>query len=148
MAIGYKIINARAETVRDKPSFRSAFKQRRCLIPVSGFYEWKRTAKPKQPYFVCPRDRGLFSFAGLWESWHDQEGEVIDSCTILTTSANELMQSIHDRMPVSLDPASDDVWLDASASADALQSLLVPAPSDGMEAIAVNSWVNNTRNQG
>jgi putative SOS response-associated peptidase YedK len=146
--IAYKFTNARAETVADKPSFRSAFKQRRCLIPASGFYEWKRDAKQKQPFFIRPRDEELFSFAGLWETWHDREGEIIESCAVITTEANELMRPIHDRMPVILDPESEAVWLDPHAATEDLRSLLVPFASERMEAYPVDLYVNNAKNQG
>jgi putative SOS response-associated peptidase YedK len=147
--IGYKLINARSETVAEKPSFRSAFKQRRCIIPASGFYEWKREAKHKQPFYIHPRDEEeLFSFAGLWERWHDPEGEEIESCTILTTTANELMQPIHDRMPVILDSEGENEWLSPRSAPDSLHAVLVPFASDQMEAYAVNLYVNNAKNQG
>ena len=129
--IAYKLINARSETVAEKPSFRSAFKTRRCLIPSSAFYEWQKTGKSKQPYCIRPRDGGLFSFAGLWEHWNDPQGEVIESCSVLTTAANELMQPIHDRMPVILDSASEEAWLDPRSSTDAIQSLFVPYATRG-----------------
>ena len=147
--IGYKLINARAETVAEKPSFRSAFKQRRCLIPASGYFEWqKQGTGRKQPFFISPRDGELFSFAGLWECWHDPQGEPVETCTILTTTANEVMQPIHDRMPVILGPSAEEQWLDSRASADALRSLLVPYTSAGMEARPVGLWVNNPKNDG
>jgi putative SOS response-associated peptidase YedK len=147
--LGYKLINARSETVAEKPSFRSAFKQRRCLIPASGFYEWaKQETGRKQPFFISLRDGEPFSFAGLWERWHDPVGEEIQSCTILTTTANEVMQPIHERMPVILGPSSEEQWLDPQTSADALRSLLVPYSSEGMEARPVGLWVNNPRNDG
>jgi putative SOS response-associated peptidase YedK len=146
--IAYKLLNARSETVAEKPSFRSAFKQRRCLIPASGYYEWQKIGSRKQPHFIRPRDGGLFSFAGLWESWNDPEGEVVESCTILTTAANEAMRPIHDRMPVILDAGGDALWLDPTASADSLRALFVPFPAGRMEAFAVSPWVSNARNQG
>lgn len=147
--IAYKLTNARVETVAEKPSFRSAFKQRRCIIPASGFYEWKREAKQKQPFYIHPRDEGdLFSFAGLWETWHDPEGEVIESCAIITTDANELMRTIHDRMPVILDTETESVWLDPHAPTEDLRSLLVPFASDRMEAYPVDLYVNNAKNRG
>jgi putative SOS response-associated peptidase YedK len=147
--IGYKLINARAETVAEKPSFRSAFKQRRCLIPASGFFEWqKQGTGRKQPFFIRPRDEELFSFAGLWERWHDPEGEPVETCTILTTTANEVMQPIHDRMPLILGPSAEEQWLDPRSSTDALCSLLVPSSSEGMEARPVGLWVNNPKNDG
>jgi putative SOS response-associated peptidase YedK len=147
--IGYKLINARAETVAEKPSFRSALKQRRCLIPASGFYEWqKQGTGGKQPYFISPREGELFSFAGLWERWHDPEGEEVETCTILTTTANDLMKPIHDRMPVILDPTTEGQWLDPRASGDALRFVLVPCASDGMDARPVGLWVNNPKHEG
>ena len=148
-AIGKKLLNARAETVAEKPSFRSAIKRRRCLIPASGFYEWQKTgARRKQPYFIRPRDGGLFAFAGLWEEWHDPRGEVVETCTILTTEANDLMRPLHDRMPVILDPTSDARWLDAGADAASLHALLVPYHSEKMEAFPVNPWVSNPKHEG
>jgi putative SOS response-associated peptidase YedK len=147
--IGYKLTNARSETVAEKPSFRSAFKQRRCIIPASGFYEWQKTGSSKQPFFIRPRDEDeLFAFAGLWEKWTDPLGKVIENCTILTTEANELMRPIHDRMPVILDSPSESIWLDPRSSADALRSLFVPYASEWMAAYAVSSWLSNVRNQG
>src|SRR5579883_320577 len=142
--VGSRLANARAETVAEKPSFRSAFKQRRCLIPASGFYEWqKQSTGRKQPFFISPRDGEPFSFAGLWECWHDPEGEEVQSCAILTTTANEVMQPIHERMPLILGPSAEGQWLDPCASADALRSLLVPYTGDDMEARPVGLWVNN-----
>src|SRR5262245_35683175 len=146
--IAYKLTNARAETVAEKPSFRSAFKQRRCIIPASGFFEWKREAKQKQPFYIHPRDEELFSFAGLWESWHDPEGEIIESCAVITTEANELMRTIHDRMPVMLDTEAELVWLDPHAPVEHLRSSLVPFASERMEAYPVDPYVNNAKNQG
>jgi putative SOS response-associated peptidase YedK len=147
--IGYKLINARSETVAEKPSFRSAFKHRRCLIPASAFYEWqKQGSSRKQPFVISMRDGEPFSFAGLWESWTDPQGEVIETCTILTTTANEVMQPIHERMPVIFSPSSEEQWLDPRASGDALRSLLVPYSSEGMEARPVGLWVNNPKNDG
>lgn len=146
--IGYKLTNARSETVAEKPSFRSAFKQRRCLIPASGYYEWQKIGSQKQPHFIRPRDGGLFSFAGLWERWNDPKGEVVETCTILTTSANEVMRPIHERMPVILDAGGEVLWLDPTATADALRTLFVPFASEEMEAFPVNPWVSNARNQG
>jgi putative SOS response-associated peptidase YedK len=147
--IGYKLLNARSETVAEKPSFRAAFKQRRCLIPASGFYEWQKgEGRSKQPFFIRPRDSDLFSFAGLWEKWNDPKGETVETCTILTTTANEVMRPLHDRMPVILDDGGNALWLDPSASVDALRALFVPFASDRIEAFPVNPWVSNARNQG
>jgi putative SOS response-associated peptidase YedK len=148
-AIGNKLLNARGETVAQKPSFRSAFRQRRCLIPASGFYEWQKTgAGRKQPYFIRPCEGGLFAFASLWERWHDPRGEAVETCTIVTTEANELMRPLHERMPVILDPASEGVWLDPRSSAEALRALFVPFASERMEAFSVNLWVSNPRHEG
>jgi putative SOS response-associated peptidase YedK len=148
--IGYKLLNARSETVAEKPSFRAAFKQRRCLVPASGFYEWQKgEGRSKQPFFIRPRgDDALFSFAGLWEKWNDPNGETVETCTILTTTANEVMRPLHECMPVILDAGGDALWLDPTASVDTLRSLFVPFASDRMEAFAVNPWVSNARNQG
>ncbi|MHB1424413.1 MAG: SOS response-associated peptidase [Gemmataceae bacterium] len=147
--IAYKLINARAETVADKPAFRSAFKQRRCLVPASAFYEWQQgKGRSKQPYCIRPRDGGLFALAGLWECWHDPGGEAVETCTVLTAEANELMRSLHERMPVILDPAADALWLDPGASAAALHGLFVPYPSERMEAFAVSPWVSNPKHEG
>jgi putative SOS response-associated peptidase YedK len=102
----------------------------------------------KQPYFIRPRDGGLFTFAGLWECWHDPRGEVVETCTILTTEANELMRPLHDRMPVILDAEAERLWLDPHATADSLHALLVQYPSEKMEAFAVNSWVSDPKHEG
>ncbi len=123
--------------------------QRRCLIPASGFYEWqKQGTGRKQPFFISLRDGEPFSFAGLWECWHDPQVEVIESCTIVTTTANEVMQPIHERMPVILGPSAEEQWLDPRASADALRSLLVPYNSEEMVAHPVGLFVNNPKNDG
>jgi putative SOS response-associated peptidase YedK len=148
-AIGNKLINARAETVAQKPSFRSAFKQRRCLIPASGFYEWQKAGTGrKQPYFIRPLDAGLFSLAGLWEAWHDPRGETVETCTILTTEANELMRPLHDRMPVILGTESERLWLDPRAGTDALHALLKPYSAERMEAFPVGRWVSDPKHEG
>ena len=148
-SIANQLINARAETVAEKPSFRSAFKQRRCLIPASGFYEWhKLGSRHKQPFFIRPRDGGLFALARLWERWNHPEGERVETCTILTTEANELMRPLHDRMPVIVDETGEDVWLDFRSSAESLRSLFVPFASEEMELFPVNPSVSNARNEG
>jgi putative SOS response-associated peptidase YedK len=147
--IGFSLTNARAETVDEKPAFRSAFKARRCLIPSSGFYEWKATgANHKQPYHFRRLDGALLGFAGLWERWKNPEGQVIVTCSIITTSANGIVQPVHDRMPVILDPADYGQWLDPRASAADLLALLRPAQEDALTAIPVSSYVSNSRNQG
>ncbi len=144
-AIGNKMINARAETVSEKPSFRSAFKKRRCLIIADGFYEWKKTDDGKQPYYIKMEDGSPFAFAGLWETW--QNGEEIRSCTIITTEANGLMNEIHHRMPVILPPEDYGMWLDPDFDEkEALTSLLKPYPADAMEAYPVSRRVNKPSN--
>ncbi len=111
--------------------------------------EWQQTgARHKQPYFIRPRDGGLFSFAGLWEEWHDPHGEIVQSCTILTTEANDVMRPLHDRMPVILDPTSDALWLNPGADAATLHSLLVPYPGERVEAFPVDTWVNSPKHEG
>ncbi len=146
LKIGYSMINARAETVAEKPSFRTAFKRRRCLIPASGFYEWKKLdAKTKQPYHIHRKDDGLIAFAGLWERW-DKGSEPVESFTIITTTANALMSSLHDRMPVILPRDLHAVWLDEEIAPDALQELLQPLEDDSLEAYPVNALVGNVKN--
>jgi putative SOS response-associated peptidase YedK len=145
-AIGNKMINARAETVSEKPSFRSAFKKRRCLILADGFYEWQKTDNGKQPYHIKMQDDSPFAFAGLWEVW-DKYGEEIRSGTIITTDANDLMNEIHHRMPVILHPEDYGLWLDLDFDEkEALTALLKPYPSDAMEAYPVSRRVNKPAN--
>ena len=142
-AIGNRLINARAETVREKPSFRNAFRRHRCLIPANGFYEWQRLERGKQPYFVRMRDERLFAFAGLWDRWESPDKGVIESCTILTTVANAVLSTIHDRMPVILPRAEYARWLDpALQNTDSLAPLLVPFPAEEMLAFPVSPRVN------
>ena len=142
-AIGNRLINARAETAREKPSFRNAFRRRRCLIPTNGFYEWQRRERGKQPYFVRMRDDRLFAFAGLWDRWESPDKGVIESCTILTTAANAILAPIHDRMPVILPPAEYARWLDPGLpDTDSLGPLLVPFPAEDMLASPVSPRVN------
>lgn len=141
MAIGSKLINARSETVAAKPSFRSAFKHRRCLIPTNGFYEWQPLggSKKKQPYFIGLQNDDPFTLAGLWERWESPEGDILETCTILTTTANELVSPIHDRMPVILQTQDYDQWLDPNfKQADKLQGLLKPYPAAAMQAYPVS----------
>ena len=144
--IGSRMINARAETAPEKPSFRRAFRERRCLIPADGFYEWKRTNGGKQPFYVHMREGRPFAFAGLWESWQEDGSPEIRSCAILTTEPNALAGQIHDRMPVILSASSYDAWLDPGAERDELAALLAPYPEDGMEAYPVSRFVNSPSN--
>lgn len=149
-AIGARLINARAETVAEKPAFRDAFQRRRCLVVADGFYEWLRTGDrgTKQPFYLHLRDRQPFAFAGLWERWRDPAiAEPRFSCTILTTAPNALMAPIHNRMPVILPPSAYDLWLDPTLDApNALTPLLRPYEADEMEAYPVSTHVNNARN--
>lgn len=140
---GSKLINARSETVAEKPSFRSAFKNRRCLIPADGFYEWKGEKGSKQPYYITT-DRHPFAFAGIWETWEGPEG-LIQSCSILTTSANELLSQIHDRMPVILKHDEYDTWLDIEAPPQVLTALLDQFPTSQMSMHPVTTAVGNSR---
>jgi putative SOS response-associated peptidase YedK len=147
--IGARMINARGETVAEKPSFRSAVKSRRCLIPADGFYEWVTTDEGKQPHFIHFADARLFAFAGLWERWHKGEDGPLDSCTIITTRPNELIADLHDRMPVILPRERYSEWLEpAMLEADRLQELLSPHPAEEMEAYPVSRFVNSPRNDG
>ena len=146
-SIGYKLINARAGGVADKPSFRSAFKRGRCLVVADGFYEWKKIGKAKQPYFIRLKTEKPFAFAGLCEHWH-RDDETIDSCSLITTEPNELMATIHDRMPAILPPEAYDARLDPEFEGkEKLPALLRPFPVDELTAYAVNSVVNNARNE-
>jgi len=147
-AIGNRMINARAETVAEKPAFRAALRRRRCLLPADGFYEWQRIGKRKQPYFIRLRDDRPFAFAGLWESWEGPDQARIESCTLLTTDANELMRPIHDRMPVILPPEAYQPWLDPSLERpEELRPLLKPYPSEAMLAYPIGTLVNIPTNE-
>ncbi len=149
LKIGVRMINARSETIASKPSFAAAFKRRRCLIPGDGFYEWKKTGQAKQPYLIELADGGLFGFAGLWESWQPERGPTIESCTIITTAANDLMHELHERMPVILSPGDYEAWLDPENSdRGGLLKLLDAFPGDQMRTTPVRPFVNNVRNQG
>jgi len=141
--------NARAETVAEKPTFRQSFRQRRCLIPASGFFEWKTEDRRKQPYFISSRDGAPFSFAGIWETWGRDTGETKESCAIITTECNVLMQPIHDRMPVILSQEVWDIWLDPNLRRDEiLLSLLKPFDAARMQAWPVTPAVGKVVNQG
>lgn len=144
--IGHQCINAKAETVAEKPSFRAAFKARRCLVIATGFYEWQVQGVRKQPMWIGLKSHRPFAFAGLWEQWHPPEGADIESCTILTTEPNELLRPIHNRMPVILAPSAYDQWLDPTVhDAESLKSLLCPYPSEELTAYPVSTLVNNPR---
>ena len=144
--IGNRMINARAETISEKPSFRKPFKDHRCLILADGFYEWQKTNNGKQPYYIHMEDGSPFAFAGLWEIW-DRDGEEVRSCTIITTDANELVGKIHNRMPVILHPEDHGLWLDPDfGEKDPLMSLLRPYQEGAMEADPVSRRINKPSN--
>jgi putative SOS response-associated peptidase YedK len=140
--IGNKMINARAETILEKPSFKSSFKSKRCIIPVSGFYEWD---KSKQPYYVTSKNN-IFSLAGIWDEWKAPTGNPIHTFTIITTDANLDLVNIHNRMPVILDDKDISIWFDHSVKIEELQSLLRPYNSENMEQYTVDKRVNNPAN--
>jgi putative SOS response-associated peptidase YedK len=143
-SIGNRMINARSETAADKPSFCRALRRRRCLVVADGFYEWQRQGRARQPYLIRMRDRRPFGIAGLWEQWVSPDGEAIESCTLLTTTPNELVGQIHDRMPVILHPKDYDLWLDPQTQDPAaLKDLLRPCPADVLEAFPVSTRVNS-----
>ena len=144
--IGMKLTNARAESVAEKPSFRKSFRQRRCLVLADGFYEWQKEGRVKQPYYIRMKDDRPFAFAGLWEHWSSSEGQVIETCALLTTEPNELMSPIHNRMPVILNPDAYDPWLDPTLhDGSRLTSLLQSYPTEEMVANPVSRLVNNAR---
>jgi putative SOS response-associated peptidase YedK len=149
-AIGNRMINARSETLAEKPSFRDAFRKRRCLVLADGWYEWQVVAGAKQPWFIRRRNPGPFAFAGLWERWKDPaNGAQLESCTIVTTDASESIRKIHERMPVVLAEAAWDRWLDTAFSdTDRLAELLAPFDPGALEAWPVSREVNAPRNQG
>jgi putative SOS response-associated peptidase YedK len=142
-SIGTKMINARSETAADKPSFREALRRRRCVIPASGFYEWQRDGKQKIPHYIHPRDGGVLSFAGLWEPWQAPDGAPFESCTILTTRANQLLAGLHERMPVILGADVLDRWLDRQLTdPHHLADLFRPCPAERLTEHVVSSRVN------
>lgn len=155
-SIGSRMINARSESVADKPAFRSAFARRRCLVLVDGFYEWQQHGVPKggkkQPYRIRRRDGQPFAFAGLWESWKGPKGgpeldQPLETATIVTTDANEVLKPLHHRMPVILAPEDYDAWMNPETPKDAAEALLRPCPEDWLEAYPVSTRVNNVRNE-
>ncbi|KAA3436719.1 SOS response-associated peptidase [Rufibacter hautae] len=140
-------INARAETITEKPSFRNLLKLKRCLVPADGFFEWKVTDHGKVPHRITMKDGDLFSFAGLWDEWLDKStGEIINTFSIITASANELVNPIHDRMPVILSPEAEELWLDGNESQQGFISLLQPFDADKMMAYPVSTLVNSATN--
>ena len=148
-SIGSRLINARGETIAEKPSFRGSYRHKRCLILADGFYEWKTFGqkKAKTPYFIHMKDRQPFAMAGLWDSWESPDGSSLKTCTIITTTPNELMEMIHDRMPVILQPRDYAKWLDtAPQTPESLQPLVKPFPADAMSAYPVSTLVNKPAN--
>jgi putative SOS response-associated peptidase YedK len=143
-AIGNKMINAKAETLAEKPSFKYALSKRRCLIIADGFYEWKKQGKsPSQPLYIRRRDGGLFAFAGLWEEWKTPEGDRLPTCTIITTEPNELIAQFHHRMAVILKPEDEAAWIDPKMTVADVLPLLGPYPSEELEAFPVSKAVNS-----
>lgn len=144
--VGSRLINARSETVAEKPAFRDALRRRRCLVLADGFYEWQKLDGGKQPFYFRLREGGVFGFAGLWERWQGPAG-VIESCTLITTEANDLLRSVHDRMPVIVHPRDHDLWLDRGIrQSDLLLPLLRPYPSEEMTSYPVSRRVNSPEN--
>lgn len=144
---GYRMINARAETVASKPAFRVPFRRHRCLIPADGFYEWQSHPGGKRPYYIRRGDGQVFAFAGLWDHWKGADDEAIESCTILVTRANAVIEPIHDRMPVILAPEDYGLWLDVRKfQAERLEALLQPLLFPSLEAFAVSAYVNKPVN--
>jgi putative SOS response-associated peptidase YedK len=148
-SIGQKMINARSETVLDKPAFRESFQNRRCLVPADGFYEWKRSGKSKQPIHIGMQDDLLFAFAGIWDRWKDVSGNVVETCSILTTTPNSLLAEVHDRMPVILELKNYDLWLDPGfRDLDTLTGMLRPFDQSMMKCYPVSTLVNAPANEG
>lgn len=147
-SVGDRMINARAETLAEKPAFRHALRRRRCLVLADGFYEWQKDARGrKRPFCIALRDEAPFAFAGLWDEWCSPQGELLRSCAIVTTASNELIAPIHQRMPVILRPEAESLWLDRRVDDPArLLPLLAPYPADLMQAWEVSALVNNPRN--
>ena len=149
-SIGSKMINARAETLAEKPSFKRLLHSKRCLVVTDGFYEWKQEGRgPKTPMYITLEDGQLFAFAGLWDDWKNPDGQVIRTCTIITTDANELIAPIHNRMPVILSRDARKIWLDSALKDEHIQlPLLAPYPSNKLEVRPVSRLVNDPRREG
>ena len=143
ISIGGRLINGRSETVLEKPAFRDSFRLRRCLVPADGFYEWKKAGKERHPFHFVMKDSSLFAFAGVWDRWRSPTGQVVESCSILTTAPNELLDGVHDRMPVILPQRHYQTWLTAHATeAQRLAELLVPFDASVMQRYPVSPLVN------
>jgi putative SOS response-associated peptidase YedK len=149
LKVGARMINAVGETAATKPAFRAAFKKRRCLVMADGFYEWKTEGKRKLPAYIYPKNGETMAFAGLWETWKSPDGEVVQSCTIITTSANSFIEPLHTRMPVILSDETQALWLDPlTEDSKILEPLLIPAPVELLASHPVAETVNSVRNQG
>ncbi len=147
VSVGYKMINARAETAAEKPAFKESLQRRRCLIPADGFYEWPRRVKAKQPFHFGLQDDSLFAFAGLWDRWRAPDGTTLETCTIPTTTPNQLLADVHDRMPAILPPTIYDLWLDPGfRDLAAITAMLKPYDARQMRRHAVSTRVNNVAN--
>lgn len=146
ISIGNRMINARTETITEKPAFRNLIKSKRCLVISDGFYEWKKTAGLKQPYRITLKDEELYSYAGLWDKWNSPDRSIINSFTIITTEANELIGQIHDRMPVILNKDDESKWLNTNEDIKQITSLLKPYPENLMKMYPVSALVNSTYN--
>ena len=147
--IGYKLTNARSETISDKPSYRDAYRYRRCLVPASGFYEWDRSVFPRQPYYFYPGDAEFMAIAGIWEHWLHPSGSEILSVSLITTAANDVVGKIHHRMPVIVPPAEWDKWLDSNnVKADGIRELMRPANNDVLRSHPVSTRVNKSDQEG
>lgn len=148
--IGYKLINARDDTIFDKPMWRSAILKKRCIVPADGFYEWKRpenSKEQKQPFYIHPKQTDIFSMGGVWSTWKDAEGHKLDTYSIITTEPNKEMKSVHDRMPVILHKEHEANWLrSSSVSRDDIEPLLRPLEDDALDMIKVSTEVNSTKN--
>jgi len=142
LKVGAKMINARSETVFSRSAFAKPVRNQRCLIPADGFIEWKTMQKAKYPFHLRLKSEEVFAMAGIWQQWKDAEGRKVQTCAILTTSANALVGPIHDRMPVILQPADHSAWLSATTDEEALAALLVPYDASAMTAVPIDPWVN------
>ncbi|MEM7678222.1 MAG: SOS response-associated peptidase, partial [Myxococcota bacterium] len=145
LAVGARMINARSETIFTRPAFAHPVRTQRCLIPADGFIEWKTMHRAKYPFHIRLKSAEIFAMAGVWQRWQDSNGQTIQTCAIITTSANDIVRPIHDRMPVILQPADHSVWLDASAREEALAPLLMPHSALAMEAVPIDPWVNSVK---
>ena len=147
--IGVKMINARSETITEKPAYREPLKKHRCLIPIDGFYEWQKRKDGKQPYFIRMNDKKPFALGGIWDKWTSPQGKIVESCSILTTTPNDIVKSIHNRMPVIIDPKDFDLWLDPTIKEpEEIKHLFTPYKASAMEAYPITNFVNSPKNQG